>query len=185
MPRQRSQITEQQAQELQQAFSSTRDGATRIRYQAVRLYFQGYTVAEICQITGCNRTSLMELCRKFRQHGTEALSDHRGGRHRARLTLAQIEELGDKLRLYTTRDLFGTEAHTVSGQHWTVEDLARAVELWYGVSWQRRSSYTTLFAQRGFTYQRTEKVYKSRRGRDVSNFEAMVEKTDGRGSGSP
>ena len=176
MPRQRSQITEQQAQELQQAFASTRDGATRIRYQAVRLYFQGYPVVEICQITGCNRTSLMEWCRKFRQHGTEALTDHRGGRHRARLTLAQIEELGDKLRLYTTRDLFGTETHTAGGEHWAVEDLVRAVELWYGVSWQSRSSYTTLFAQCGFTYQRTEKVYKSRRDRDVSEFEAMVEK---------
>jgi transposase len=176
MPRQRTQITEEQVQALQQAFASTRDGATRIRYQAVRLYFQGYPVAEICQITGSSRTSLMEWCRKFRQQSTEALADHRGGRHRARLTLEQIEALSERLRLYTPRALFGAETHTASGQHWTVEDLARTVQRWYGVSWQSRVSYHSLFTQCGFTYQRTEKVYKSRREQDVSEFEAAVEK---------
>ena len=176
MPRQRSQITEQQSQALQQAFASTKDGDTRIRYQAVRLYFQGYPVAEIGQITGCNRTSLMEWCRKFRQHGTAALADHRGGRHRARLTLEQIDSLSQQLRLYTPRDLFGLESHTASGQHWTVEDLARAVQRWYGVTWQIRGSYHSLFSQCGFTYQRTEKVYKSRREKEILAFEAAVEK---------
>jgi transposase len=176
MPRQRFQLTVQQERELQQAFASSRDSATCIRYQAVRLYGQGYPVEEICQITGCNRTSLLEWCRKFRRHGAQALTDHRGGRQRARLTLAQIEELAGKLRLYTPRDLFGTDSHTASGQHWTVEDLARAVKRWYEVSWQSRTSYYTLFAHCGFTYQRTEKVFKSRREREVSAFEALVEK---------
>lgn len=176
MPRQRFQLTEQQARELQQAFASSKDGATCIRYQAVRLYGQGYPVEEICQITGCNRTSLLEWCRKFRQHGAKALTDHRGGRQRAQLTVAQIEELAGKLRLYTPRGLFGADTHTASGQHWTVEDLARAVQRWYGVSWQSRTSYYTLFAQCGFTYQRTEKVFKSRREQEGNEFEAMVEK---------
>ena len=176
MPRQRSHITEQQVQQLQQAFASTKDGPTRTRYQAIRLYFQGYPVVEICEITGCNRTSLMEWCRKFRQQGTEALAEHRGGRHRARLTLEQIAALSDQLRLYTPRDLFGAGTHTASGQHWTVEDLAYAVQRWYGVTWQSRGSYHSLFSQCGFTYQRTEKVYKSRREKDIMAFEAAVEK---------
>jgi len=176
MPRQRFQITEEQEKALQRAYRESKDAATRTRYQAVQLYVQRYPVPEIRQITGCNRTSLMEWCRKYREQGVEGLLDHRGGRNRAKLTLEQSAALREKLHLYTPRDLFGPETQTASGQHWTVEDLARAVERWYGVTWDSRTSYHTLFARCGFTYQRTEKVYKSRRERDVSTFAAEVEK---------
>jgi transposase len=169
-------LTKQQEKELQGAFVKAKDGPTRTRYQAVRLYGQGYPVDEICQITGCPRSSLMEWCRKYRQQGVIGLEDHRGGRQRAKLTLAQIDELGNRLRQYTPYELFGPEAHTASGQHWTVEDLARATEKWYGVSWKGRNSYQALFAQCGFSYQRTEKVYKSRRERNVMDFEELIEK---------
>jgi transposase len=57
-----------------------------------------------------------------------------------------------------------------------VEDLAQAVQRWYGIIWESRTSYHSLFARCGFTYQRTEKVYKSRRERDVAEFETQVEK---------
>lgn len=176
MPRQRFEITEEQEKALQRAYRESKDAATRTRYQAVQLYVQGYPVPEICQITGCNRTSLMEWCRKYREQGVEGLCDHRGGRQRAKLTETQIEDLHERLALYRPHDLFGPETQTSSGQHWTVEDLARAVEQWYGVSWQSRTSYHTLLALCGLPYQRTEKVYKSRREREVSAFVAEVEK---------
>ena len=176
MAKRRFQLTEGQEQELQHAFMKAKDGPTRTRFQAVRMYGQGYPVEEILQITGCNRTSLMEWCRKYRDQGLERLKDHRGGRHRAKLTLEQIDELSDKLRQYTPYDLFGPEAHTASGQHWTVEDLAHTIQQWYGVTWRGRNSYQALLAQCGFSYQRTEKVYKSRRERDVMDFEELVEK---------
>ncbi|MEJ2148157.1 MAG: helix-turn-helix domain-containing protein [Chloroflexota bacterium] len=176
MAKRQFKLTDQQEKELQRAFSNMKDGATRIRYQAVRLYGRGYPVHEIGQITGCSRTSLMEWCAKYREHGLEGLADHRGGPHRARLTATQVEEVAEKLRQYKPYDLFGPQAHTGSGQHWTVEDLARAIEQWYGVTWKSRSSYRDLFAQCGFSYQRTEKVYKSRRERDVMDFEELVEK---------
>jgi transposase len=169
-------LTEQEEKELQRAFLNTKDGATRIRYQAVRLYGQGYAVEEICQITGCSRTSLLEWCAKYRANGLGRLIDHRGGAHRAKLTAEQVEEVADKLRTYTPYQLFGPEAYTASGQHWTVPDLARVIEQWYGVSWKSRSSYRELFAQCRFSYQRTEKVYKSRRERAVMDFEERVEK---------
>lgn len=169
-------LTEQEEKELQRAFVSTKDGATRIRYQAVRMYGLGYPVDEICQITSCNRTSLMEWCAKYREQGIEGLTDHRGGPHRAKLTGEQVAEVAEKLHQYTPYGLFGPQAYTASGQHWTVEDLARAIEGWYSVTWKSRSSYRELFAQCGFSYQRTEKVYKSRRERDVMDFEELVEK---------
>jgi transposase len=174
--RRRFQLTERQEKELQRAYRITKDGPTRTRLQAVRLYGQGYPVEEILRITGCNRTSLMEWCRKYREQRLEGLKDHRGGRHRAKLTLAQINELRNRLEQYTPHDLFGPAAYTASGQHWTVEDLAQAVQQWYGVTWRGRNTYQALLAQCGFSYQRTEKVYKSRRERDVMDFEERVEK---------
>jgi len=169
-------LTEQEEKELQRAFLNEKDGATRSRYQAVRLYGQGYAVEEIRQITGCSRTSLLEWSAKYRARGVEGLKDHRGGPHRAKLTNEQVEEVREHLHTYTPYQLFGPDAHTASGQHWTVPDLVRAVEQWYGLTWKSRSSYRELFAHCRFSYQRTEKVYKSRRERDVMDFEEMVEK---------
>ena len=176
MPRKRFEITEQAEKALQQAYRQTKDAATRTRYQAVMLYSQSYPVEEICQITGCHRNSLMEWCRKYRQRGVPGLTDHRGGPHRAKLSGEQREALGHKLETYTPHDVLGPASHTARGQHWTVEDLARAIQGWYGIVWASRSSYHGLFAHCGFTYQRSEKVYKSRRERAVMDFEALVEK---------
>jgi transposase len=176
MPRKRLKTTEAQDKELQRAFMDEKDGATRIRYQAVRLYGQGYAVGDICRITGGSRTSLMEWWSKYRRQGLDELRDHRDGRNRAKLRPTQLVDLRERLDLHTPRDVLGPNTHTVSGQHWTVEDLARAMQGWYGISWKTRASYHTLFARCGFTYQRTEKVYKSRRERDVAEFEAQVEK---------
>jgi transposase len=176
MAKRQFKLSEQEEKDLQRAFLNETDGATRIRFQAVRLYGQGYAVPEICQITGSNRSSLMEWCAKYRERGVDGLPDHRGGPRRSKLTIKQVEEVADKLRQYTPYQLFGPEAHTSSGQHWTVPDLVRAIAQWYGVTWRSLSSYRTLFQQCGFSYQRTEKVYKSRREPNVMDFEEQVEK---------
>jgi transposase len=176
MAKRNFQINEQQEVELRQAFEQTRDGPTRTRYQAVRLYGLGYKVGDIQAITGCTRSSLMNWVRDYRQVGVAALVDHRQGGNRAKLTAEQIRQVSQRLREYTPRDLLGAETQTSSGQHWTVEDLARAVDQWFGVTWDSRTSYHTVFKQCQFTYQRTEKVFKSRRERDVAEFEARLEK---------
>lgn len=176
MSRQRFTISESQAKELEQAYRETKDADTRTRYQAVRLYTQGYTTSEIFNITGTNQSSLMEWCRNYREQGVEGLRDHRGGRHAAKLSETQVEELYHRLRQYSPCDVFGNDTHTSSGDHWTVEDLARAIEQWYGVTWQSRTSYLNLLAECEFSYQRSEKVYKSRQEQAVAAFEAGLEK---------
>jgi transposase len=176
MAKQRFQITEQETDELRRAYRQTKDAATRTRYQAILLYVENYPVDEIGRITGCQRSSLMEWCQKYRQQGVDGLRDHRGGPHRAKLSNEQMVALGEKLHLYCPRDLLGADTHSASGQHWTVEDLVTAIQRWYGVTWDSRSSYHRLLAHCGFTYQRTEKVYKSRREHEVVDFEAAVEK---------
>lgn len=169
-------ITQEQERELQQAFETTKDGATRTRIQAVRMYGSQYKVEEIQRLTGCSWSSLMGWCRSYREQGIDGLRDHRSGGNRAKLSAQQLEEVRERLLIYSPRDILGPHTQTVTRQHWTVEDLAQVVHRWYGITWDSRTSYHSLFARCGFTYQRTEKVYKSRRERDVAEFEAQVEK---------
>lgn len=176
MAKRQFQLKTDEIKELLEAYASSKDGPTRTRYQAVRLYGEGYPVKEIEAITGCSRSSLMGWCRTYRTRGIAGLVDKRVGGNRAKLTAAQIQAVGERLREYTPGELFGPEAYTADGQFWTVEDLHRAVKQWIGVSWQSRTSYYKLFAACGFSFQRPAKVFKSRRETQVADFEEQLEK---------
>jgi transposase len=169
-------LTDAAARALLAAYHTARDGAHRTRLQAVRLYGIGYRVAQLVEITGCARSSLMEWCRAYRAGGIPALADHRTGGNSAKLTREQVADLSGKLRVYNPRSLFGPHAATTDGQTWTVDDLRRAVQEWYGVSYASPTSYTTLFARCGFSYHRPSQVFKSRNQAAVAEFEAQIEK---------
>ena len=176
MAKRRFQLTEEQVKELTQTYLSCKDGPTRTRYQAVRLYGTCYPVKEVIDITGCSQTSLMDWCRIYRTQGTGGLVDKRRGGNRAKLQPEQIEELKTRLHQYTPANLFGPTAATADGQFWTVEDLQRATEKWYGICYQSRTSYYSLFDRCGFSRQRPAKVYKSRSEAQVADFEEQLEK---------
>jgi len=142
----------------------------------VRLYGTAYPVKEVMDITGCSRTSLMEWCRTYCRDGIAGLVDKRVGGNRAKLTPTQIGELRTRLHTYTPVDLFGAAATMTEGQFWTVEDLRRAVEQWYRVTYRSRTSYRRLLDLCGFSYQRPAKVYKSRWEAKVAEFEEQLEK---------
>jgi transposase len=167
-------LIEEQAQELFNAFDKCKDGPTRTRYQAVRLYGTGYPFREIETITGCRRSTLMDWCRIYRKQGVTGLIDKRNGGNRAKLTGAQIEELTQKLRQYTPGQVLKAQGFT--DQHWSVESLSCAVREWYGVTYQSRTSYYTLFDACGFSRQRPAKVYKSRSETKIAEFEEQLEK---------
>ena len=57
-----------------------------------------------------------------------------------------------------------------------VPDLMRAVQEWFGGTWRSPSSYLALLAACGFSYQRAQKVFKSRSERDVLEFEEQRDK---------
>jgi transposase len=169
-------LTEAERKELLQAYRTCKNAATRTRYQAVRLYGEGYGVGEIMQITGCNRTSLMEWCRAYREDHSQGLVDKRAGGNRAKLSKLQIEALQRTLHQYTPKERLGPRASTSDGQFWSVEDLALSVREQYGVECQSRTSYSQLLHRCGFSYQKTEKVFKSRRESRVADFEEQLEK---------
>jgi transposase len=169
-------LTETERKELLQAYRVCKDAATRTRYQAVRLYGEGYPEKEIEQITGCSRTSLMEWCRAYRADHSQGLVDKRVGGNRAKLSKLQIEELQHMLHQYTSEERLGLKASTADGQFWTVEDLVLVVRERYGVEYQSRTSYSSLLRLCGFSYQKTEKIFKSRSQTKVAEFEDQLEK---------
>lgn len=167
-------LTKEQVQGLFNAYDRCKDGPTRTRYQAVRLYGTGYAESEVETITGCSRSSLMGWCRIYRDQGIVGLVDKRKGGNRAKLTATQIEELGQKLELYTPAQVLSAQGFT--SEYWTVESLRSGVDKWYGVTYQSRTSYYTLFEACGFSCQRPAKVYKSRSETKIAEFEEQLEK---------
>lgn len=107
--------------------------------------------------------------------GVDALMDGRCGGNPAKLTPEHRADLEGRLHHNTSHDLFGTTALTGSGHFWTVEDLQRAVQHWYGVKRDSRTSDYNLFHACGFSYQRTEKIFKWQRQAQRAEFEEQVE----------
>jgi transposase len=169
-------LSEAERKELLKGYQASKDVGTRTRYQAVRLYGEGYVEEEIERITGCSRTSLMEWCRAYRADPSQGLVDHRRGGNSAKLDKLQIEELQQKLHQYTPQELFGTKASTADGQFWSVEDLIHVVREQYDVEYKSRTSYISLLRLCGFSYQKAEKIFKSRSQIKVADFEEQLEK---------
>lgn len=176
MAKRKFKLTEAERKELLQAYRVCQDADTRTRYQAVRLYGEGYPEVEIEQMTGCSRTSLLEWCRAYRADHSQGLVDKRVGGNRAKLSKLQIEEVQQMLHQYTPKERLGFKASTADGQFWTVEDLVLVVRERYSVEYQSRTSYSSLLRLCGFSYQKTEKIFKSRSQTKVADFEEQLEK---------
>lgn len=177
MAKRQFQLTNEEIRELKLAYEQCRDGPTRTRLQAVRLYGSGYAVADVMEITGCSRRSLLRWCQRYRQEGIEGLLDHREGGNRAMLSEEQIAEVQRRLQQYRPIDVLGPErVATANGLHWTVPDLKQALEQWYGVVYQGSNSYRQLFQRCGFSYQRVARVFRSRSAAHVAEFAEELEK---------
>ena len=177
MSRKRSELTQAELDELGAAYDGCREGATRTRYQAVRLYGSGYSEKEILKIVRCSRSSLMDWWRSYRQDGLPGLADKRVGGNRALLTPAQVTDLKERLHQYTPAQVLGPDhAGPGEGSYWSIPDLQMVVKRWYQVEYRSQTSYRTLLHQCGFSYQRSEKVYRSRAEAAVVAFEEELEK---------
>lgn len=176
MPRSRITLAPDALSALHAAELQEKDGPTRTRLQAVRLYALGYSVPDMQTITACSRSRLLEWWRAYRQDGVAALADHRIGGNNYKLTAAQRAEVRQYLHQYTPKSRFGPTAATPTGQFWTLADLRRAVTEWFGVTFTSPTSYYMLFAACDFSYQRPNQVFKSRRATAALDFEVMTEK---------
>ena len=176
MTRKRHQLTETQLSELKRAYSQSKKADTRVRYQAVRLYGLGYDTEEIGEITGCSYTSLLRWWREFREEGVDALQDERRGGNHARLTAEQLAEVKERMHSYTPAQLFGDRVGSSTGQFWTICDVCHGLQQWYGVIYNSSVSYRAVMDRCGFSYQRTERTYRSRSEMAAAQFEEEIEK---------
>jgi len=169
-------LSDQQANALQAAYLQCQDAQAKTRFQAVRLYGLGYQVEQISDICACTARSLLRWCNAYRERGLSALLDHRQGGNRARLRPEQIQAVQNQLHGYTPAQLLGGDACTGNGQFWSVTDLATLLERDYGVVYQSPTSYRTLLARCGLSYQRPAKQYKSHSAQKLMAFEEALEK---------
>lgn len=176
MAKRKFKLSEQAINELQGAYQHSRQGQERTRFQAVRLYGEGYAVAEIAKICGCTPSALMVWCRTYRQAGIAGLLDQRKGGNHAKLSALQIEMMRELLHTYTPAQLFALDECVGDGATWSVPDLARLVEQRCGVVYQSDNSYRALLRKCGFTRQRPGVFYKSRSEQAVMDFEEALEK---------
>ncbi len=169
-------LSDAQTAVLRQAYERTKDGPSRTRSQAVRLYGMSYPVPQVQEITGCSRTRLLDRCRLYRLHGVPGLVNGRMGGHRAKLTQEQRQTVRTYLHQYPPRQLFGADTATPASAYWTVPDRTRAVQHGFGVAWNSHRSYLARLADCEFTYQRPQKGFKSRREHEIVAGEAQREK---------
>jgi transposase len=169
-------ITEEQETELKIAYDTCKEAALCKKLLAVRLYGTGRAVAEIRDLVGCSRSSLLGWCQLYGTDGLARLVDKRKGGNHHKLSPDQKADLRDRLHCYTPRQVLGEETATAAGEHWTTADLKQAVYQWYEVIYGSNSSYLLLLGECGFSYQRTESVFKSRSAVKVADFEEQLEK---------
>jgi transposase len=118
----------------------------------------------------------MNWWRSYRTHGIDGLADKRNGGNHTLLSAEQRAEVRTLLHTYTPAQLLGTESAVADGQFWSVPDLATVVEQRYHVRYGSLTSYRSLFKECGFSYQRSQKIYRSRSEAQVAEFEERLEK---------
>jgi transposase len=173
------QLSEREIGAFRRQESSSQDSAEVKRLQAVRLYGSGRAVSDIQDVTGCSASSLRRWAGRYRADGLEGLSAHHASSayNARKLTAEQQADLQQRLHSYRPDQVIVPALRLSQGQFWTVSDLHRVVEQWYGVVYRDRGSYRHLFHACGFSYQHAAGAYKSRPSEaDIADFEAELEK---------
>ena len=142
-------LTHAEVEEMHSILNQASGDAVYDRLRAVLAYHAGHEIDTITNRYGCSRATLMNWCKLYRQAGVEALVNRHLGGNNARLSQAQLADLTCRLAETTPRDVFNSHTATPDGRRWTVQDLYRAIRLWYGIAYRSPSSYYTLLARLG------------------------------------
>lgn len=177
MAKRQFELTAEETAALRQAEQQTHDVRELRRLQAVRLYGNGVSVEEIMNVVGCGPCSPRQWASEYRRAGPTALRTKWQGSNANKLSPDQRLDLATKVEQYTPDQVIGSGIRVERGAFWTVSDLRIVVEQWYGVTYQSETSYRSLLAQCGLSYQKAEKVYRSRPNElAIAEFEAELEK---------
>jgi transposase len=179
MGKRQFQLSEREIGQLRQQEQQSRRAAELKRLQAVRLYGSGMAVEQIMDIIGCAESSLRAWVQAYKQDGMTGLQLHydQSAHNASKLTEAQQADLKQRLHQYRPDQVLAANLRASQRRFWTVNDVQIVVEQWYGVVYEDAGSYRHLLHRCGFSYQRAERVYKSRPSEtDIATFEAELEK---------
>lgn len=177
MAKRKFHLTDDERRAFEQAEQRTRDVYELRRLQAVRLYGSDVPTAQICQIVQSGDRLIRTWAQKYQQQGLEGLKSHWQGENALKLSREQRADLKERLHANRPDQVIAPDVRISRGAFWTVSDLQIVVKEWYEVQYRTRDSYRTLLHESGMSYQRTEKVYRSRANEQtVADFEAELEK---------
>jgi len=177
MGKRQFQLTEKEVKEFRQAEQQTRDIRELKRLQAVRMYGSGKAIELIVDMHNSGESSIREWVHKYQRDGLAGLRSKWSGQNANKLDETQRAQLKQRLEEYRPDQILPPDMRISAGRFWTVSDLQIAVEQWYGVVYKDEGSYRNLLHRSGFSYQRVERVYKSRPSEvKVAEYEAELEK---------
>ena len=177
MAKRQFQLTEEERQAFEGAERQTRDAYELRRLQAVRLYGSGVATAEIKQVVQCSDRRMREWSQKYQQTGLAGLKSQWQGENALKLSREQRADLKQRLHQYPPNQVIASHLRISRGHFWTVSDLQIVIQQWYAVSYLTLDTYRRLLAACDFSYQQTEKVYRSQpHPQGVADFEAELEK---------
>lgn len=176
MAKRKFNLTKEEEAKFKAAYHQSKDANLSKKLLAVRLYGSGYPTNEIFELVGCNRTSMMEWVQKYQSDGLESLKDQRQGGNYFKLSKAEKAAIQEKMNQYTPKQLLGDDCATGSGAHWTTADLKQLIYQEYSITYKSPTSYRVMLKEFGLSYQRTEKVFKSKSQRKQADFEEQLEK---------
>jgi len=169
-------LTEAEEAKLKAVYHQSKDANLSKKLLAIRLYGSGYSTAAIIELVGCSRTSMMEWVQKYQSDGLDSLKDQRQGGNYFKLDKAQKAAIERKIHQYTPKQLLGTASATTWGVHWTSADLKQLIYQEYSILFKSPTSYRMMLKEFGLSYQRTEKVFKSKAQLKQADFEEQLEK---------
>jgi len=165
-------LTEQEIGQLREAETHSDDKHARQRFQAIRLYGQGWPLKQIMDIVMAGESTIRQWAMAYRAKGLEGLRWQWQGQNANKLTEAQRQQVKARLHDYRPVDL-----HISQNEYWTVRDVRVAVKEWCGVVYPDESSYQSLLHACGLSYQRAAKVYRSHpSAAEIAQFESELEK---------
>ena len=170
-------LSEHELEQFRQTEQKTRDAYELRRLQGVRLYGSGESMGQIQGVTQAAERTIREWVQRYQAQGLGGLASQWQGNNANKLTVAQRRDLTVKLDVYTPDQVIAADERHETGVFWTVSDLQIVVSKWYGVRYRSLHSYYHLLHASGFTYQKTEKVYRSRPSAvELADFEDALEK---------
>ena len=177
MAKRKFQLSEQEVNMFRQRENETKDTLEQRRLQAVRAYGTGVAIQDIVSVVDCYKDSIRHWARKYQAQGLAGLASKWSKENAAKLSRVQRAELSQRLKSYRPDHVIGNEKRSSQGQFWTISDLKIVVQEWYEVVYRDIGSYHRLLRESGFSYQRTEQIYRSRPNKQViADFDAELEK---------